>query len=83
MAGDGTGETLTFWMPLLSRPDGIQIVVTPLSLLGKKNATLLAKAGIQPVSISWETARLANFFQTISSDLSDHEPLQGYQNLRV
>jgi superfamily II DNA helicase RecQ len=69
IVGDGTEETLAFWMPLLFRPDGIQIVVTPLTLLGKQNTTLLAKAGIRAVSISWDTARLANFHVSFSNDL--------------
>jgi len=55
------GKTLTFWMPLLFRPEGIQIVVTPLNLLGKQNATSLAKAGIGAIAISSETATPANF----------------------
>ncbi|KAJ7037703.1 hypothetical protein C8F04DRAFT_1393404 [Mycena alexandri] len=29
IAATGSGKTLTFWMPLLFIPDGIQIVVTP------------------------------------------------------
>ncbi|KAF9220240.1 hypothetical protein BS17DRAFT_351250 [Gyrodon lividus] len=35
IARTGMGKTLTFWMPLLFRLDGIQIVVTPLNMLGK------------------------------------------------
>ena len=69
MAGNGTGETLTLWMPLLFRPDGIQIIVTPLSLLGKQNATSLDKAGIQAITISWETATAAEFHVGFSIDL--------------
>ncbi|KAI5982309.1 P-loop containing nucleoside triphosphate hydrolase protein, partial [Pisolithus albus] len=61
IAGTGMGKTLTFWMPLLFRPDGVQIVVTPLNLLGQQNVTSLAKAGIQVISISSETATPANF----------------------
>ena len=37
IAGTGMGKTLTFWMPLLFWPPGsIQIVVTPLNILGKQ-----------------------------------------------
>ncbi|KAI5999082.1 P-loop containing nucleoside triphosphate hydrolase protein, partial [Pisolithus albus] len=61
IAGTGMGKTLTFWMPLLFRPDGVQIVVTPLNLLGQQNVTSLAKAGIQVISISSETATPENF----------------------
>ncbi|KIK91642.1 hypothetical protein PAXRUDRAFT_149057, partial [Paxillus rubicundulus Ve08.2h10] len=45
-AGTGMGKTLGLWIPLLFQPDGIQIVVTLLNLLGKQNVTSLAKAGI-------------------------------------
>ncbi|KIO00025.1 hypothetical protein M404DRAFT_29853 [Pisolithus tinctorius Marx 270] len=61
IARTGMGKTLTFWMPLLFRPAGIQIVVTPLNLLGKQNVMSLVKAGIQAISISSETATPANF----------------------
>ncbi|KIK12390.1 hypothetical protein PISMIDRAFT_45357, partial [Pisolithus microcarpus 441] len=61
VAGTGMGKTLTFWMPLLVRENGIQIVVTPLNLLGKQNVACLMKAGIQAISISGETATPANF----------------------
>ncbi|KIM55781.1 hypothetical protein SCLCIDRAFT_133998, partial [Scleroderma citrinum Foug A] len=60
-AGTGMGKTLCFWLPLLFRPDGIQIVVTPLNLLGAQNATSLAKARICAIAINSETATLANF----------------------
>ncbi|KAF9234418.1 hypothetical protein BU15DRAFT_52661, partial [Melanogaster broomeanus] len=56
IAGTGMGKTLTFWMPLLFRPSGIQIVVTPLNLLGKQNVASLARAGIRAIPISSETA---------------------------
>ncbi|KIN93628.1 hypothetical protein M404DRAFT_55307, partial [Pisolithus tinctorius Marx 270] len=61
IAGTGMGKTLTFWMPLLFRPAGIQIVITPLNLLGKQNVMSLVKAGIRAISISSETATPANF----------------------
>ncbi|KAG0701802.1 hypothetical protein DFH29DRAFT_757003, partial [Suillus ampliporus] len=46
IAGTGVGKTLGFWIPLLFCVNSIQLVVTPLNLLGKQNATSLAKAGI-------------------------------------
>ncbi|KIK18683.1 hypothetical protein PISMIDRAFT_45364, partial [Pisolithus microcarpus 441] len=61
IVGTGMGKTLTFWMPLLFRPDGIQIVITPLNLLGKQNVAYLMKASIQAILISGETANPANF----------------------
>ncbi|KAG1880832.1 P-loop containing nucleoside triphosphate hydrolase protein [Suillus subluteus] len=59
-AGTGMGKTLAFWMPLLFH-QGIQIVITPLNMLGKQNAASLTKAGIKAISISSETATPANF----------------------
>jgi len=64
-AGTGMGKTLVFWLPLLFCPDGIQIVVTPLNLLGKQNAASLAKAGIRAIAVSSEMATSTNF--TISN----------------
>ncbi|KAI6002189.1 P-loop containing nucleoside triphosphate hydrolase protein [Pisolithus orientalis] len=66
IAGTGMGKTLTFWMPLLFLPAGIQIIITPLNLLGKQNVMSLVKAGIQAISISSEMATPANF-QAIST----------------
>ncbi|KAF9222169.1 hypothetical protein BS17DRAFT_709341 [Gyrodon lividus] len=60
-AGTGMGKTLGFWIPLLFRPDGIQIVVKPLNLLGKQNVTSLAKAGMPVIAINSETATPVNF----------------------
>ena len=37
IAGTGMGKTLTFWMPLLFRKGGLQIITTPLNILGKQN----------------------------------------------
>ncbi|KAG1736671.1 P-loop containing nucleoside triphosphate hydrolase protein [Suillus paluster] len=61
IAGTGMGKTLGFWIPLLFRVNSIQLVVTPLNLLGKQNATSLAKAGIRAIAINAETASAANF----------------------
>lgn len=61
MAGTGMGKTLGFWLPLLFRPGGIQVVVTPLNMLGKQNVASLAKAGIRGIAINSETATAASF----------------------
>ncbi|KAJ6570683.1 P-loop containing nucleoside triphosphate hydrolase protein [Mycena sp. CBHHK59/15] len=61
IAATGSGKTLTFWMPLLFIPDGIQIVVTPLNILGKQNVDSLAKVGISAITITAETASEENF----------------------
>ncbi|KAI0738168.1 hypothetical protein C8Q80DRAFT_1060062, partial [Daedaleopsis nitida] len=34
ISGTGSGKTLTFWIPLLFRPNGIQVIITPLNILG-------------------------------------------------
>lgn len=61
IAGTGMGKTLTFWMPLLFRPQGIQIIVTPLNILGEQNSTLLDRLGIKGIFISAATATEHNF----------------------
>ena len=61
IAGTGMGKTLTFWMPLLFRPLGILLVVTPLNILGKQNVATLEKAGIDGIFISAGTAMDENF----------------------
>ncbi|KIJ15263.1 hypothetical protein PAXINDRAFT_77643, partial [Paxillus involutus ATCC 200175] len=62
VAGTGMGKTLTFWMPLLFRVDGIQVIVTPLNMLGKQNVASLGKAGIRAIAINSEMATPANFY---------------------
>ena len=62
IAGTGMGKTLTFWMPLLFRPLGILLVITPLNILGKQNVETLEKAGIEGIFISARTAMEENFW---------------------
>ncbi|THG96024.1 hypothetical protein EW026_g5739 [Hermanssonia centrifuga] len=47
----GGGKTLAFWLPLLFRKSGIQIIVTALNVLGKQNVDSLSAAGISAISI--------------------------------
>ncbi|KAM6488800.1 P-loop containing nucleoside triphosphate hydrolase protein, partial [Amanita muscaria] len=61
LAATGSGKMLTFWMPLLFRPRGIQIIVTPLNILGEQNMELLSKLGIEGIFISAKTATEWNF----------------------
>ncbi|KAI0641185.1 P-loop containing nucleoside triphosphate hydrolase protein [Trametes meyenii] len=61
ISGTGSGKTLTFWMPLLFRPEGIQVVITPLNILGNQNQKQLERLGITAVAMSGETATPANF----------------------
>lgn len=66
--GTGVGKTLAFWLPVLLRPTGIQVVVTALNVLGDQNVTQLARAGIKAITINAESATAANFkvnFQSI------------------
>lgn len=60
-AGTGTGKTLTFWIPLLFRKQGIQLIVTALNILGKQNVEQLKLLNISGIAISAETATLENF----------------------
>ncbi|KAF8152224.1 P-loop containing nucleoside triphosphate hydrolase protein [Crassisporium funariophilum] len=62
IAGTGMGKTLTFWMPLLfCAPGSIQVVVTPLNILGKQNVESLEMAGFKAISISANSATAHNF----------------------
>jgi len=61
IAGTGAGKTLSFWLPLLCRPTGVQIIVTPLNILGQQNIDTLSKAGVKGVFISAKTATKRNF----------------------
>lgn len=62
IARTGLGKTLTFWMPLLFVPDGIQIVVTPLNILGRQNVDELEKEyGFKAIAIDAESATPENF----------------------
>ncbi|CDO74559.1 hypothetical protein BN946_scf184632.g16 [Trametes cinnabarina] len=48
-------------MPLLFRPDGIQIIITPLNILGEQNTAQLQRLGIRAIAISAKTATAKNF----------------------
>ncbi|KAI1784996.1 P-loop containing nucleoside triphosphate hydrolase protein [Ganoderma leucocontextum] len=60
ISGTGSGKTLTFWIPLLFRPEGIQVVITPLNLLGSQNTADLEKVGIRGIALSGKTATRQN-----------------------
>jgi superfamily II DNA helicase RecQ len=61
IAATGSGKTLTFWMPLLFRPDGIQIIITPLNILRKQNVDTLTTLGVSRIALHVETATTKNF----------------------
>ena len=57
VAPTGSGKTLTFWLPLLFNDGGIQILVTPLNILGDKNAAEISTLlGISAVNVTADTA---------------------------
>ncbi|KAJ7767609.1 P-loop containing nucleoside triphosphate hydrolase protein [Mycena metata] len=64
ISATGSGKTLTFWLPLLFRPQGIQLVISPLNILGQQNVAQLAAMKINGITITAETATYKNF-QTI------------------
>jgi superfamily II DNA helicase RecQ len=69
IASTGSGKTLTFWMPLLFVPEGIQIIITPLNILGKQNVDSLTKVGIEAITVTAETATEKNFQVGMKLDL--------------
>ncbi|KIM86618.1 hypothetical protein PILCRDRAFT_4531 [Piloderma croceum F 1598] len=84
IAATGSGKTLTFWMPLLFKKDGIQIVVTPLNILGKQNVNNLAKLGIQGITVTAENATTQTFkdienlkYQVIVTNIETFDKVDG------
>ncbi|KAI0681881.1 P-loop containing nucleoside triphosphate hydrolase protein [Cytidiella melzeri] len=59
-SGTGSGKTLTFWIPLLFSPTGIQVVITPLNILGTQNEAKLAARGIKAISINGKNVNYKN-----------------------
>jgi superfamily II DNA/RNA helicase len=53
IAATGSGKTLTFWLPLLFRTHGIQLVISPLNILGQQNVAQLAQMKIQVFDTSF------------------------------
>ena len=61
IAATGSGKTLTFWMPLLFREGGIQIVISPLNLLGEQNVSDLAAKSIDAIAVTAKNANKQTF----------------------
>jgi hypothetical protein len=61
ISATGSGKTLTFWMPLLFFERGIQIIVSPLNILGKQNVDDIVPKGFSAIALSAETATHQNF----------------------
>ena len=60
-AATGSGKTLTFWMPLLFHEGGIQIVISPLNLLGKQNVDDLTTKYINAIAVTAKNADSRTF----------------------
>ncbi|KAJ7479551.1 hypothetical protein FB451DRAFT_973591, partial [Mycena latifolia] len=56
ISATGSGKTLTFWLLLLFRPQRIQLVISPLNILGQQNVAQLAVMKINGIAITAETA---------------------------
>ncbi|EAU82260.2 hypothetical protein CC1G_12869 [Coprinopsis cinerea okayama7 len=62
VAGTGMGKTLTFWMPILfSAPGSVQIIVTPLNLLGQQQVATAEKLGLKAVFVCGDSAPTINW----------------------
>jgi Lhr-like helicase len=57
----GRGKTLAFLLPVTLHPDGMLVIVTPLTALGKQTEELLDASEIPAISISAETATEKNY----------------------
>lgn len=61
VAPTGAGKTLSFWIPLLFRPEGVIVVITPLNILGSQNKSQLEKLGIRAITLNAYMATRATF----------------------
>jgi superfamily II DNA/RNA helicase len=64
-AATGSGKTLSFWIALLmvldDGEDKMELIVTPLNILGKQTIRDLASAGINAIAVSKENATKQTF----------------------
>ena len=70
----GMGKTLAFWLPILFRPTGIQVVVTALNALEHQCDASLAEYGILAVAIdgTLEHERVTTVFKVRCDHLSSN-----------
>ena len=66
------GKTLTFWILLLFRPNGIQIIVTPLNQLGRQQVEGLERAGMHAIAIDAASTNEKNFKVRTTHNLNLH-----------
>ncbi|RPD65582.1 P-loop containing nucleoside triphosphate hydrolase protein [Lentinus tigrinus ALCF2SS1-7] len=66
ISGTGSGKTLVFWMPLLFHPDGIQVVVTPLNVLGSQNKRKLEEVDIPAINVTSDTSTSSNIEEILA-----------------
>ena len=66
------GKTLMFWLPLLFLPNGVQIVVTPLNILGQQNVETLRKVGVEGIFIPSSDATCMNYQVCLLLRVCDH-----------
>lgn len=71
----GSGQTFTFWIPLLFN-DGIIIIFTALNILSEKNVAELEKLGISAANVTGESAtdelfKVLSLYSTGFISLSD------------
>lgn len=69
IAGTGSGKTYTFWIPLLFRKDGIQLIVTPLNILGEQSVLQLGKSKISAISTQGGQADHKDYMVRVCSAL--------------
>ena len=61
VARTGAGKSLTFYLPLLVRKDGIVIIVVPLNALASEMAATLTTMGINAIALTAASSNRKNF----------------------
>ena len=61
VARTGAGKSLTFYLPLLVRSNGIVIIVVPLNALASEMAATLVNKGLNAIALTASTSNKKNF----------------------
>ena len=61
VARTGAGKSLTFYLPLLVRKEGIVIIIVPLNALASEMAVKLATMGISAITLTAANSNCKNF----------------------